>query len=87
MTVPIAYRTVDDGLWLQGRIVNVSESGVLFAPAAVETGQAIQVIFTAPGPIQSIAPGKLFCSGKVVRTDAAGVAAARFDDVRFLLEP
>ena len=87
MTVPITYRRIDDGAWLQGRIVNVSESGVLFAPAAVEPGQAIELIFTAPVPIASIGPGKLICAAKVVRTEAAGVAAACFDDVRFLLEP
>ena len=87
MTVPVTYRTVDEGTWLQGRIVNVSESGVLFAPAAVETGQAIELIFTTSVPIESIGPGKLICAAKVVRTEAAGVAAACFNEVRFLLEP
>jgi hypothetical protein len=87
--VPISYRAVSDRrdeLWLQGRIINVSETGVMFAPAAVDVGRSIEVIFSTPVSIQSIAPGQLFCVCKVVRTDTAGVAAARFEECRFLLE-
>lgn len=87
LTLPITYRTVDDGEWLRGRIVNVSESGVLFAPADVEPGMNVEVIFTTPVPIDSIAPGRLICSGTVVRVDSGWVAAACFDECRFLLEP
>ena len=74
-------------MWLQGSIVNVSESGIMFAPAAVEPGQSVEMIFTTPVPIASIAPGRLICTGKVVRTNSVGVAAARFEEYRFLLEP
>jgi hypothetical protein len=86
LTVPITYRKVGDQAWLHGRVVNVSESGVMFGPAAVEAGQSIEVIFSTPIPIASIAPGKLFCTGHVVRTAASGVAAAHFEECRFLLE-
>lgn len=87
LSVPITYRAAGDEAWLQGRIVNVSESGVMFAPAAVEAGQSIEVIFSTPVPIASIAPGRLICVGKVVRTGPTGIAAARFEECRFLLEP
>lgn len=86
LTVPITYRTVGDDAWLQGRILNVSESGVMFAPAVLNVGQSIEVIFSTPVPIASIAPGKVLCVGKVVRVNAAGVAAARFEECRFLLD-
>jgi hypothetical protein len=84
--VPITYRAAGDDQWLQGRILNVSESGVMFAPAAVEPGQSIEVIFSTPFQIQSIAPGRIICVGKVVRTEPSGSAAAQFEECRFLLE-
>jgi hypothetical protein len=86
LDVPIAYRSAGDEMWLQSRIVNVSESGVMFAPAVVELGQSIEMVFSTPIPIASIAPGRLICKAKVVRTGITGVAAARFEEYRFLLE-
>src|SRR5687768_5508065 len=46
LLVPISYRAAGDEPWLWGRIVNISESGVMFTPAAVEPGQSIEVIFS-----------------------------------------
>jgi len=86
LMVPITYRLTSDEEWLQGRIVNISESGVMFAPAAVELGHAIEVIFSTPVPIDSLAPGKLICLAEVVRTTPVGTAAARFDECRFLID-
>lgn len=86
LTVPITYRLAGEDAWLQGRIVNISKSGVMFAPAAVEPGRTIEVIFSTPIPIESLAAGKLICVAEVVRTTPAGSAAARFDQCRFLIE-
>ncbi len=55
LTVPITYRLTGDEEWLQGRIMNISESGVMFGPAAVERGRSIEVIFSTPAPIESLA--------------------------------
>jgi hypothetical protein len=85
LPVPINYRSAGEDAWLQGRILNISESGVMFAPAELEVGQAIEVILSTPIPIQSIAPGRLVCMAKVVRIAADGTAAAQFDECRFLL--
>lgn len=84
--VPITYRAAGDDAWLRGHVRNISESGVMFAPAALDVGQAIEVIFSTPVPIQSIAPGRLVCMAKVVRMAADGAAAAHFGECRFLLE-
>jgi hypothetical protein len=86
MTAPIQYRLTGDDVWLEGRIVNISESGVLFAPTALGPGRSIEVIFSTPVPIDSIAPGTLVCVAEIVRTTPAGTAAARFDECRFLIE-
>jgi len=85
LSVPISYRTPGDEEWFSGRVRNISESGVMFAPADLKVGQAIEVILSSPIPIQSIAPGQLFFSAKVVRTGPDHTAAARFEEVRFLL--
>jgi hypothetical protein len=84
--VPITYRSTGDDAWLQGRILNLSESGVMFAPAVLEVGQSIEVIFSTPTLVASFASGKIVCVGKVVRTTPAGDAAAQFEECRFLLE-
>ena len=84
MSVPISYRTPGDE-WLSGRVRNISESGVMFAPAELRVGQEIEVILSTPIPIQSIAAGQLFFSAKVVRTGPDHSAAAQFEECRFLL--
>jgi PilZ domain len=86
ISVPMTYRTPGDDEWLSGRVRNISESGVMFAPADLHIGQNIEVILSTPIPIQSIAPGRLFFSAKVVRTGPDSTAAAHFDECRYLLE-
>jgi hypothetical protein len=85
LSVPISYRTPGDDEWLSGRVRNISESGVMFAPADLRVGQDIEVILSTPIPIQSIAAGQLFFSAKVVRTAPDHSAAAQFEECRFLL--
>lgn len=89
--VPIAYRVANrrteiDAEWFQSRILNISESGVLFGPTALEQGASIEVIFASPIQIGSFGAGKLVCIGEVVRTTETGAAGARFERWRFLLE-
>ena len=85
MSVQISYRSPGDEEWLSGRVRNISESGVMFAPAELRVGQDIEVILSSPIRIQSIAAGQLFFSAKVVRTGPDHSAAAQFQDCRFLL--
>ena len=85
MSVQISYRSPGDDEWLSGRVRNISESGVMFAPAELRVGQDIEVILSSPIRIQSIAAGQLFFSAKVVRTGPDHSAAAQFQDCRFLL--
>jgi hypothetical protein len=85
LAVPISYRSSGSDEWLRSRIVNISESGVLFEPAALEPGRAVEIIFSSPIAIESLPVGPLICLGKVTRATAAG-AALRFEDWRFLIE-
>lgn len=86
LQIPISYRAEGDEDWLLSRVVNMSESGVLFGPTGLGPGTAVEVIISPPVPVGSRAPGPHVYSGKVVRTTEIGTVAARFDACRVLLE-
>ena len=83
MRTPIAYRRATDDEWFQSRISNISESGVLFGPTMLKPGAMVEVMFSTPVPIGGIAPGKMMCTGQVIRTDERGETAAQFRQCRF----
>lgn len=87
LRIPIAYRTGADEEWFQSRVLNISESGVLFGPTGLAQGATVEMMFAAPKQIGSLPAGTVIYAGEVVRTDEAGAAAARFDRRRFLYEP
>jgi hypothetical protein len=87
LPIAIAYRCAGDDEWFRSRVVNISETGVLFGPTSLAAGAPVEVMFSAPVPIGSIATGQRVCAGAVVRTTETGAAGARFDACRFVLEP
>jgi hypothetical protein len=87
LPISIAYRLRGDDVWFQSRVMNISESGVLFGPTLLEAGAAVEVMFSAPMPIGAMAAGQMVCAGAVVRTTETGAAGARFHACRFVLEP
>ena len=87
VAVPVRYRTAGDEEWVQGRSINMSESGLIFEPTELSPGARIDVIFALSMPIGAMLSGKLLCSAHVVRTTTAGATGARFAERRFLLEP
>ena len=42
--VPISYRAKGDEEWLLSRVVNLSESGILFGPTELRPGDDVEVI-------------------------------------------
>jgi len=86
LPIPIMYRRTGEDTWFQSTIVNLSESGVLFGPAELQPGAAVEVILSPPIQVGSMAAGKQVCVAEVVRATDAGAAAARFEECRFLLE-
>ena len=84
--VPITYRVAGDEQWFRSQILNLSESGVLFGPTELQAGMPVELIFSTPVQVGSIASGRLVCVGEVVRTTMMGETGARFEEVRFLLE-
>lgn len=86
LRIPIAYRAAGDDEWFQSRIVNISETGVLFGPTGLQAGAQVEVMFSPPMPIGSIPPGTLICSGRIVRIDEALAAGASFRTRRFAFD-
>jgi len=86
LRIPIAYRIPGDDEWFQSRIVNISESGVLFGPTGLKPGTIVEVMFSCPGQIGSMPPGVVICLGQVVRTDETEAAAAKFQQYRNVTE-
>jgi len=86
LAIPILYRRPGDDEWTNAKVVNLSESGVLFGPTGLEPGAQVEVLLSPPAHVASLATGKQVCHGAVVRVTGAGTAAARFDECRFILE-
>ena len=86
LPMSIMFRRSGEEDWLPGKVVNLSESGVLFGPTELEPGTSIEVLLSPPIQVGSLATGKQVCAAEVVRSSDVGVAAVRFDECRFLLE-
>ena len=86
MQIPITYRVGGDDHWFKGRVMNMSDSGVLFGPTELARGTPLEMIFSPPVQVGTMAPGQTVCVGAVVRTTEVGVVGARFQECRFLLE-
>jgi hypothetical protein len=84
--IPILYRRKNDDHWFQARVVNLSDSGVLFGPTELEAGAPIEVILSPPTPVGRFATGAQVCAAAVVRLTDIGVVAVRFEECRFVLD-
>ena len=86
LPIPIIYRRTTEADWFEAKVVNLSESGVLFGPTELASGEPVEVIISPPIQVGSLATGKQLCMAEVVRTTDTGVVAVRFEECRFLLE-
>jgi len=82
----ILYRRAGEEDWFTSKVLNLSESGVLFGPSELVPGTPIEVILSPPIQLGTLAPGKQVCAAEVVRTTGLGAVAVRFEECRFLLE-
>jgi len=57
LRIPVTYRRVGQGAWEEGRVLNISESGVLFGPTTLDPGAEVEVIFSTPVPVGTMGPG------------------------------
>jgi len=86
MPIRLTYRVPGDDHWMNSRVLNISESGVLFGPTTLSPGTAVEVMFSTPTDVGKLGSGRQVCVAEVVRTTATGEAAVRFEECRFLLD-
>ena len=84
--IPIMFRRTGEEDWLAGKVVNLSESGVLFGPTELVPGTMVEVLLSPPVQVGSMTTGKQVCAAEVVRATDIGATAVRFEECRFLLE-
>jgi hypothetical protein len=86
LTFPISimYRRKGDEDWFPSRVMNLSDSGVLFGPSELQTGTSVEIILTPPARIGWLTQGKQVCVAEVVRATDDGAVAARFRGRRCL---
>jgi PilZ domain len=84
LPIPITYRRANGDEWFHAKVVNLSESGVLFGPSELEPGTPVEVILSSPIQVGSFATGSQVCAAEVVRVTEIGAVAARFEECRFL---
>ena len=86
LQIPILYRRTGDDDWVPSRVLNISESGVLFGPTELEPGVSVEVILSPPNQLGTLAPGKRVFDTEVIRATDVGTVAVRLAECRFLLD-
>lgn len=65
---PLVYRREGGLIWYDGKIENVSRSGLLFrGEKPLSPGEVLQVSFSSPATNDADEPTQVFCWAKVVR--------------------
>ncbi len=86
--VPLRYRGKDLGTWYEGRVQNISQSGVMFlGPQSLPVNSLIEMVFEMPKEISGQERSNVLCQGKLVRIkdavdnteDAFGLVASIID--------
>jgi len=73
LPVPLRFR-VEDALWRDGTVVNISRSGVMFwcVPApGLKVGEGVQLVFEMPEEISGVEKARVLCRGSIARIDEA----------------
>ena len=91
LDLPIRYRVKNLSNWYEGRVQNISQSGVLFlGPQQLPTNALVEMVFEMPEEISGQKNSGVLCQGRLTRSKAAHVSddgfglAASILDYRFL---
>ena len=72
LAVPGRYRLPRRSTWHDVRVVNLSDSGILFrAPESLTLGTLFEMIVDIPMQLGNLAPGRFSCVARITRTDPA----------------
>ena len=84
LSIPVRYRIEGEERWRESRLINISESGMLFGPAPLQPGVGLEVACVVPAAVAGFPAGRVVCRGEAVRGLEHGAIAVRFD---FRAEP
>ena len=91
LDLPIRYRIKNLSNWYEGRVQNISQSGVLFhGPQQLPTNALVEMVFEMPEEISGQKNSGVLCQGRLIRsksthdTEAGFGLAASILDYRFL---
>jgi hypothetical protein len=91
LAMPIQYRALDDLVWLNGQIENISRSGVIFrGERGLPVSTTILMRFELPADFGGEPGAQVICCGEVVRAilppaeDDRKVLAARILEYTFV---
>jgi hypothetical protein len=87
LDVPVRYRVKNLGSWLEGRIENLSQSGVLFqGPQELPENTLVEMVFEMPEEISGQKNSNVLCQARIIRfkqahktAESAGLAASILD--------
>ena len=72
LAVPGRYRVPRGSQWRDVRVVNLSDSGVLFrTPEPLTRGALFEMIVDTPMQLGNLAPGRFRCLARITRTEPA----------------
>ena len=91
LNIPVRYRVKNLSNWYEGRIDNISQSGVLISgPEQLPENALLEMVFEMPEEISGQKNSNVLCQGRVIRAkgtlDAGGCKgmAASILDYKFL---
>jgi hypothetical protein len=68
MSAPVRYRVKNLGTWSEGKIENLSQSGVLLTgPAKFPENTLVEMVFEMPEEISGQKNSKVLCQGRITR--------------------
>jgi len=86
LQTPVRYRTKGLGIWREGIVENLSQSGVFFhGPMRLPEYALVEMVFEMPEEISGQPRRTVLCQGRVLRRDelsdcgAVGLAASILD--------
>ena len=86
LQTPVRYRAKGLGIWREGIVENLSQSGVLFhGPLQLPQYALVEIVFEMPEEISGQKHRTVLCQGRILRRDkvsdcgAVGLAASILD--------
>jgi len=68
LQLPVRYRAKGLGTWHEGRVENLSQSGVLFrGPQQLPANTLVEMVFEMPEEISGQKNSKVLCQGRITR--------------------